>query len=84
MGGVERVSSVGVECEHEDVALTIGTTIPFRCIHSGDVKSASEKCWLHITFQVSALYGTPRLSGHSSVLHVKQKAQNINTVSFIG
>jgi len=78
MGGVERVSSVGVECEHEDVALTIGTTIPFRCIHSGDVKSASEKCWLHITFQVSALYG------HSSVLHVKQKAQNINTVSFIG
>jgi hypothetical protein len=64
--GVERVSSigVGVECECEDVALTVGTTILFRHIHS-DVKSVSEKCWLHTTFQVCALYGTPRLSAHS-------------------
>jgi hypothetical protein len=50
-GGVEKVSSVG-------------TTILFRCIHS-DVKSASEKCWLHTTFQVCALYSTPKLSAHS-------------------
>jgi len=67
MGGEGRVSSVGVgvECECEDVALTVGTTILFRCIHSGDVKSASERCWLHTTFQVCALYGTPSLSAHS-------------------
>jgi hypothetical protein len=67
MGGLGRVSSVGVgvECEHENVALTVGTTILFRHIHSGDVKSASENCWLHITFQVCALYDTPRLSAHS-------------------
>jgi hypothetical protein len=67
MGGKVGVSSVvvGVECEHKDIALTAGTTILFRCIHSGDVKSASEKCWLHTTFQVCALNGTPRLSAHS-------------------
>jgi hypothetical protein len=67
MGGVGKVNSVGVgvECEHEDVALTVGTTILFKRIHSEDVKSASEKCWLHTTFQVCALYGTPRLSAHS-------------------
>jgi len=67
MGGVGMVSSVGigVECECEDVTLTVGTTILLRHIHSGDVKSASEKCWLHTTFQVCALYGTPRLSAHS-------------------
>jgi hypothetical protein len=65
--GLGRVSSVGVdvECEHEDVALTVGTAILFRRIHSGDVKSSSEKCWLQITFQVCALYGTPRMSAHS-------------------
>ena len=65
-GGVEKVSSVGcgTECECEDVAQKVGTTILFRCIHSG-VKSASEKCWLHTTFQVCALYSTPRLSAHS-------------------
>jgi hypothetical protein len=42
MGGEGRVSSVGigVECEHADV----GTTILFRHIHSGDVKSASAGC----------------------------------------
>jgi len=63
-GGVSSVG-VGVECEHEYNALTVGTAILFRCIHSGDVKSASEKCWLHTTSQVCALYGTPRLSAHS-------------------
>jgi hypothetical protein len=49
MVGEEGVSSVGagVEGEHEDIALTVGTNILFRCIHS-----ASEKCWLHTTFQV--------------------------------
>jgi hypothetical protein len=63
-GGVSSVR-VGVECEHENVALTVGTIILFRRIHSGDVKSASEKCWLQTTFQVCALNGTPRLSAHS-------------------
>jgi hypothetical protein len=53
----ELVSSVGfgAECECEDVAQTVGTTILFRCIHSGDVKSASEKYWLHKTLQVVAM-----------------------------
>jgi hypothetical protein len=66
-GGVEKVSSVrcGVACEFEDVAQTVGTTILSRRIHSGDVKSASEKCWLHTTFQVCALYGTLTLYAHS-------------------
>ena len=43
--GKGRVSSVGVgvECEHEDITLTVGTTIPFRRIHSGGVKLVSEK-----------------------------------------
>jgi hypothetical protein len=61
MGGVGRVSSVGVsvECEHKDVVLTVGSTILLRHIHLGDVKSPSEKCWLHTAFQVCALYGTP-------------------------
>jgi hypothetical protein len=64
---VARISSVGVgvKCEREDVVLTVETTILFRRIHSGDVKSTFEKFWLHITFQVCALYGTPRLSAHS-------------------
>jgi hypothetical protein len=67
MGGEWRVSSVGVgvESEREDAVLTVGTTTQFRRIHSGDVKSASEKCWLHTTFQVCALYGTTRMSAHS-------------------
>jgi hypothetical protein len=53
----ELVSSVGfgAECECEDVAQTVGTTILFRCIHTGDVKSASQKCWLHTTLQVVAM-----------------------------
>jgi hypothetical protein len=38
-------------------------------IYSGDVKLASEKCWLHTIFQVCALYGTPRLSAHSCMTH---------------
>ena len=61
IGGVRRVSSVGtgVECECEDVALTVGTTILFRRRHSRNVKLASEKCWPHTTFQVCALYSTP-------------------------
>jgi hypothetical protein len=33
----------------EVVAQTVGSTILFRCIHSEDAKSASEKCWLHTT-----------------------------------
>jgi len=39
-GGVEKVSSVGCsdECGCEEVAQKVGTTILFRCIHSGDVK----------------------------------------------
>jgi hypothetical protein len=45
----------GAEYECEDVAQTVGTTILFRRIYSGDVKSASEKCWLHTTIQVVAL-----------------------------
>jgi hypothetical protein len=86
MGGIGRVSSVGVgvEFEREDVALTVGTTILFRRIHSRDVKSASEKYWLQTTFQVCAPNGTPRLSAHSWDQHVKEKAQNVITVSFIG
>jgi len=66
-GWVEKLSFVvcGVECECEVVAQRVGTTILFRRIHSGDVKSDSEKCWLHTTFQVSVLYGTTRLSAHS-------------------
>ena len=66
-GGLEKVSSVGcgAECKFEDVAQKIGTTILLRRNHSGDEKSASEKCWLHTTFQVCALYGTARLSAHS-------------------
>ena len=66
-GGIQKVSSVGcgVECECEVVAQKVGTTILFRCIHSGDVKSDSEKCWLHTTFHLSALYCIPRLSAHS-------------------
>jgi hypothetical protein len=50
--------SFGAECECEDVAQKVGTTNLFRRICSGDVKSASEKWWLHTTFQVCALYGT--------------------------
>jgi hypothetical protein len=41
---INQPVSEGVECEREDVVLTVGTTILFRRIHSGDVKSASEKC----------------------------------------
>jgi hypothetical protein len=80
------VSSVGcgAECECEDVAQTVGSTILFRHIHSDDVKSASEKCWLHTTLQVVVLYSTPRLSAHCCALHMKEKAQNIITVSSIG
>ena len=44
-----------VECESEVVAQKLGTTILFRRIHSGDVKSDSEKCWLHTTSHVSVL-----------------------------
>ena len=80
----ESSEGCGVECEFEDVAQKVGTTILFRHIQSGDVKSASEKCWLHTTFHVCALYGTPRQSAHSSALHIKEKAQNIIIVSFIG
>ena len=38
-GGVGKVSSVGFgnECECEDVAQKVGTTILFRCVHSGDI-----------------------------------------------
>jgi hypothetical protein len=64
-GGVVSCVGVGVECEHEDIALIVGTTNLFRHIHSGDVKSASEKCGLHTTFQVCALCGTRRLSARS-------------------
>jgi hypothetical protein len=83
------VASTQQECECEDVAQKVGTTILFRHIHSGDVKSASEKCWLLATFQprcfiVCALYGTPRLSVYIWAQHTKEKAQSIITVSFIG
>jgi len=54
-----------VECECEVVAQKVGTTILFRHIHSGDVKSDSEKFWLYTTFHVSVLYGITRLSAHS-------------------
>ena len=39
------MSSVGfgAECECKDVAQKVGTIILFRCVHSGDVKSASKK-----------------------------------------
>jgi len=48
-GGVQKISAVGcgVECECEFVAQKVRTTILFRHIYSGDVKSDSEKCWLH-------------------------------------
>ena len=44
IGGVGKASTVGfgAECECEDVAQKVGTTILFRRVHS-DVKSASEK-----------------------------------------
>ena len=62
-GGVQKVSVV--ECECEVVAQKVGTTILFRRIYSGDVKSDSEKCWLHTTVHASVVYGIPRLSAHS-------------------
>jgi hypothetical protein len=71
-GSIGKVSSVGfgAEYEWEDAAQKVGTTILFRHIHSGDVKSASEKYWLHTSLQlrcfiVCALYGTRRLNAHS-------------------
>jgi hypothetical protein len=77
---VQWQMSLTAECECENVAQTVGTTILFKHIHYGDVKSASEKCWLHTTLEVVAL----RLSAHSWALHMKQKAQNIITVPSIG
>ena len=55
----------GVECECEVVAQRVGTAILFRRIHSDDVKSDSAKYSLHTALNLSALYGTPRLSAHS-------------------
>jgi hypothetical protein len=76
--GTGKVSSVGfgAELECEDVKHKVGTTILFTCIHSGDVKSASEKCWGHTTFQlrcfiVCALYGTLRLSAHWPMCYIE-------------
>jgi len=45
IGGIGKVSSVGfvVECECEDVAQKVGTTILFRHVHSGDIKAVSGK-----------------------------------------
>jgi len=54
IGGKGNVNSLGLgaECECENVAPTVGTTILSRHIHSDDVTSSSEKCWLHTTFQL--------------------------------
>jgi len=72
IGGIGKVSSLGfgAECDCDNVAQKGGTTILFRCIDSGDVKSASEKCLLYTAFQlrcliICALYSTPRLFAHS-------------------
>jgi hypothetical protein len=47
----EKVSytGCGTECECKD-AQKVGIIIRFRRIWSGDIKSASEKCWLHTAF----------------------------------
>jgi hypothetical protein len=47
-----RINSIGfgAECECEDVAQKVETTILFRRMHSSNIKSASEKCWLHTDF----------------------------------
>ena len=51
---IGKLSSVdfGAECECDNVAQKAETTILFRRIRSGDANSASEKCWLHTTFQL--------------------------------
>jgi hypothetical protein len=52
------VSSVGfvAECESEDVAQKVGTIILFKCVHSGDLKSASEKMLAAHNFPAEHFY----------------------------
>jgi hypothetical protein len=45
----------GAECECDDVAQTVGTTVLFRRMHSDDVKPASEKWLLHTTFLLATV-----------------------------